>query len=326
MSTYTIGRAPGLVVEIADRGAAVRRVEVTDPAGRRRNAVLSWPDPDATGAGYLGAIVGRYANRIAAGRFILDGTTYELATNDRGQTLHGGPQGFDTRVWQVVETWADSVELGLTSPDGDQGFPGELTARVRYSVAGDTLTTVLTAVTDAPTVVNLTTHCYWNLAGTAPVAEPVLDHLLWVPADRFLPIDDVGIPLGEPAPVDGLPFDLRSGRRIADVVHAEHPQVAVVSGLDHDLLVPGEGLREVARLEGGGLALTMESDQPGVQVFTGQGLPQPFPAYAGVALEPQRHPDSPNRPEWPSPVLRPGELYRSTTRVTIGAPDGVSLD
>lgn len=314
MSTYRIGRAPGLVVEIADRGATVRRVEVTDPDGRRRNVVLAWPDPDAPGEGYLGAIVGRYANRIAAGRFELDGTAYELAGNDRGQNLHGGPEGFDTRVWEVLETWADSIELGLTSPDGDQGFPGELTARVRYAVAGDTLTIDLTAVTDAPTVVNLTTHTYWNLAGTGDA----LDHVLRVPADRFLPIDDVSIPLGGFAPVDGLPFDLRAGRRIGDVVHDEHPQVAVVDGFDHDFLIDGEGLREVARLEGGGLALTMGSDQPGLQVFTAQTLPQPFGAYAGVALEPQRHPDSPNRPEWPSAVLRPGEVYRSSTRVTIG--------
>lgn len=319
MTSYSIGSAPGLVVEVLDLGATLHRLQVAAPDGGRRNVVLGWPDPADPGKGYLGAIVGRYANRIAEGRFEIDGTVHRLAGNDRGQNLHGGPAGFDTRVWTLVDKGSDHVELELVSPDGDQGFPGELTARVRYAVTGDTLTIELTATTDASTVVNLATHGYWNLAGTDPVTEPVLDHVLRVPADAYVPIDDAAIPLGGFEPVDGTVLDLRDGRRLRDVVRDAHPQVVSARGLDHDFVIPGQGLREVCRLEGGGLTMVMESDQPGLQVFTGQTLGAPFGQYGGVAIEPQLHPDSPNRPEWPSPVLRPGEVYRQVTRVTLAA-------
>ena len=322
VTSYAIGSAPGLEVEVHELGATVRRVVATAPGGSRRNVVLAWPDGDHPGEGYLGVVAGRVANRIAGARFSLDGQVHHLAGNDRGQTLHGGPEGFDTRRWTLVDHGPDHVELELVSPDGDQGFPGELTVRARYAVAGDVLTIAFTATTAAPTVVNLAHHGYWNLAGTGDA----LDHVITVPAEHYVPIDDVSIPLGYFAEVAGSPLDLRAGVRVRDLVRAEHPQVSVVRGLDHDYVVPGAGLRECARLEAGGLRLLMESDQPGVQVYTGQALPAPFPPYAGVALEPQHHPDSANRPEWPSIVLRPGETYRSTTRVTIGRVSEQSLD
>lgn len=290
-----LGRAPGPVLGLRARGAGVDRLEVTCGDGVRRDVVLAGP---AGSGDYLGATVGRFANRIANGTFVLDGREHRLATNEGTTTLHGGPVGFDARVWEVVEASARRATLRLTSPDGDQGFPGRLVAEAAYAALDDGFRLVLTATTDAPTVVNLTHHGYAVLDGSGSID----DHLLSVPADRWLPVDERGLPTGDPAPVPAV-RDLREPRRLRDV-----------GTVDQTYVVPGVGLRTVATLHAPATrtTLTVRSDQPGVQVYTGDAL-RSHPARAGVALEPQLFPDAPHHegdPGWPSAVLRPGEVYR----------------
>ena len=319
VSSFTIGAAPGPVARVTTLGAAVERLEVTCGDGVRRNIVLGHADvADRLGSSaYLGGTIGRYANRIARGRFALDGRDVEVAAHDRGNSLHGGPDGFDRRVWDVVRHAPDELVLSLTSPDGDQGFPATLSAQVRYLVEEESVHVEMTATTDAPTVVNLTNHAYFNLDGEG--SGTVDRHLLTVHADEYTPVDGTGIPLGGHAPVDGTPFDLRNPRPIGSVVRDPHPQVAAAGGIDHDFVVPGGGLRTCAVLESPatGTRMRLLSDRPGLQVYTGNSLDgtcrgtsgRLYRQGDGVALEPQLFPDSPNRPEWPSPVLRPGERY-----------------
>ena len=298
----TIGSEPGPVAEVLTLGATVHRLFVRGGDGVRRNVVLGHPDvaERLASSDYIGGTIGRYANRIAGGRFELGGRTVEVRTHDRGNSLHGGPEGFDVRLWDVVSHTADEVVLSMVSPDGDQGFPGEVTVVVRYRVSGSCVSVEMSATTDATTVVGLTNHAYWNLDGEG--AGTIDDHLLAVDADDYTPVDATGIPLGEHEPVAGTPFDLRTPAPLAEA-------------LDHNFVVRGEGLRHLASLASPRTATTVEvwSDQPGLQVYTGDGFDgsrhQPR---AGIALEPQLFPDSPHHPEWPSPVLEPGETYRST--------------
>ncbi|MCX6398330.1 MAG: galactose mutarotase [Propionibacteriales bacterium] len=331
-----IGGAPGPELHLLATGASVQRMVVTCGDGVRRDVALGLADGAAvrSSTAYVGSVVGRYANRIAHGRFALDGREVVLPTNDRGHHLHGGPDGFHTRDWTVVEQSATAVLLELVSPDGDAGYPGELTARARYAVVGDLVELELTATTTAPTIVNLTSHLYLNLHGDGTVEE----HLLTVPAARFTPVDATSIPLSGHQSVDGTPFDLRAPALVADVVGSGHPQVRAAGGLDHNLVVDGVGWRRLAVLDGPATRTRMElwSDQPGLQVYTGNGFDasaldrdgRPIRRRAGIALEPQAHPDSPRRPvgpDWPSTVLRPGETYRSrmswafSTPVDLGA-------
>lgn len=316
-----IGAEPGPVVEVLTLGAAVHRLEVVAADGSRRNVVLghaSAADRLASTA-YLGGTIGRYANRIAAGRFPLDGREVVVGTHDRGNSLHGGPDGFDRRLWDVVEHTPDEVVLRLVSPDGDQGFPGTVAVQVRYRVAGAVVSVEMTGTTDAPTVLNLTNHAYFNLDGEG--AGTVDDHLLHVAADEFTPVDATGIPLGGHAPVAGTPFDLREPTPIGTALRRDHPQLLDARGIDHNYVVRGTGLRRHATLVSprSGIALELRSDQPGLQVYAGNALDGTSPSTSGgryrqgdgVALEPQLFPDSPNRPAWPSALLRPGETYRS---------------
>ena len=317
----TIGSAPGPVVEVLTLGASVHRLEVTGGDGVRRNVVLGHPDVAERLAGtyYLGATIGRYANRIAKGRFPLGGRVVEVGTNDRGNSLHGGPEGFDTHLWDVVAHTPDEVVLATTSPDGEQGFPGRVEAQVSYRVEGGTVTVTLEATTDATTVVNLTNHSYFQLDGEG--AGTVDDHVLVVEADHYTPVDDTGIPLGDHAPVAGTPFDLREPTRVGDAVRKPHPQLGAASGIDHNYVVRGEGLRRAAVLSSPATDTGMElwSDQPGLQLYTGNYLDGlrlgtsvgTYRRGDGIALEPQLFPDTPNHPEWPSAVLEPGETYRS---------------
>ncbi len=313
-----IGRAPGALLEVLTLGASVHTLTVTGGDGVRRNVALghrSVEDRLASPA-YVGATVGRYANRIGGARFELDGREVRLDANEGANTLHGGSDGFDRRLWDVVSRSDDEVVLELVSPDGDQGFPGTLTVRAAYRVDGDVVGVELSAVTDAPTVVNLTNHAYLNLDGEG--SGTVDDHLLEVAADEFLPVRD-GLPTGV-EPVAGTAFDLRSPTRIGDAVRDGHEQVVAARGLDHCLVVPGQGLRRHATLTSPRSRTRVElwSDQPGVQVFTANfdaavpslsgGIYRPGD---GIALEPQLFPDSPHHPDWPSPVLRPGETCRA---------------
>lgn len=318
-----LGARPGPVLELLELGASVHRLDVTPPGGSGRNVVLGHPgvaDRLASTA-YLGATVGRYANRIAGAWFPLDGRRVELTANDRGNNLHGGPEGFDRRLWSTLESSPTHAVLGLDSPDGDQGFPGRLSCLARFEVGRDLVRVEYVATTDAPTVVNLTNHAYFNLDGEG--AGDVRGHRLSVAADRFTPVDDTGVPLDGHRSVDGTPFDLRSPVRLGEAMSSDHPQVTAVGGLDHHLVVGGSGLRELAVLESaiGDLRLTLSSDRPGLQVYTANNLTGTERAtsggrherWSGVALEPQHAPDSPHHPDWPSVVLRPGETYRTAT-------------
>ena len=315
----TIGAEPGPVVEVLTLGAAVHRLTVACGDGERRNVVLGHPDvAERLASGdYIGGVIGRYANRIAGGRFTLDGRDVEVRTHDRGNSLHGGPEGFDVRLWDVESHDADELVLSLVSPDGDQGFPGTVSARVRYQVEGQTVRVTLEATTDATTVVNLTNHAYFNLDGEG--AGTIDGHELLVEADDVTPIDGTGIPTGGHSPVDGTPFDFRTTRPIGPALRTEHPQVVDARGIDHNFVVRGSGLRRAATLTSTRTRTTVElwTDQPGLQVYTGNFLDGTRRSTSGgryrqgdgVALEPQLFPDSPNRPEWPSATLRPGETY-----------------
>jgi aldose 1-epimerase len=309
------------MLEVLSLGATTHRLEVTGGDGVRRNVVLGHGTvaERLASSDYLGSTIGRYANRIAGGRFELEGREVVVGTHDRGNSLHGGPDGFDRRLWTVEKHGADHAVLGLTSPDGDMGFPGTLTVRVRYEVADEVVRISHEATTDATTVVNLTNHAYLNLDGDG--AGTIDEHLLTLTAEEYTPVDDTGIPLGGHQPVDGTPFDFRQPRAIGPAVRSDHEQVRAARGIDHDVVVPGDGLRLAAVLESRRTQTRLElyADQPGLQVYTGNfldgsGSSSEGVAYRqgdGIALEPQLHPDTPNRPEWPSAALAPGATYRA---------------
>ena len=306
-----VGTAPGPVLEVLDLGANVHRLEVTGGDGVRRNVVLGHATPEEylDSVDYVGGTVGRYANRIAQGRFTLDGVTHQLAINEGDNVLHGGPEGFDRQLWEVDEHGQDHLVLRLESPAGDQGFPGRLVALARFEVSGDAVRVRYEATCEEATVVNVTSHAYLNLDGDS--SGPIDRQRLRVRAEHYLPTDDELIPLGV-APVEGTAFDLRTGVDLGRLVER-------TGGVDHCYLLDGEGLRQVAVLDSAGTRTRLElwTDQPGLQVYTGDGLDgsrrsttgQPYLARAGLALEPQLCPDTPNRPDLGSAVLRPGEVY-----------------
>ncbi|GLX92194.1 aldose epimerase family protein [Herbidospora sp. NBRC 101105] len=248
---------------------------------------------------YFGAVVGRYGNRIAGGRFDLDGTTYRLARNNGTAALHGGVRGFDKRVWSASAA-ADTIVLRHMSPDGEEGYPGTLSVQVTYTLADRALRIDYAAVTDAPTVLNLTNHSYFNLAG----GGDVLGHVVTIDADAYTPVDEHKIPTGELAPVEGTPFDFRSPAAVG----------ARMGGVyDHNYVLNLGGL---IRVECGDRVMEVATDQPGVQFYAGGMLsPEltPYGPHAGLCLETQHFPDSPNQPGFPSVVLRPGEEFRSWT-------------
>jgi aldose 1-epimerase len=254
------------------------------------------------GDAYLGAIVGRYANRIAGGRFVLDGREHRLTVNEPPNALHGGVEGFDRRLWTVVAADDASVELALVSPDGDQGYPGSLSVRVRYRLAGDELRLDYHAATDAPTVVNLTSHAYWNLAGSGSIDG----HVLRLDAECYLPVDAATLPTGAIEAVRGTAFDFTAPRTLGGVY-------------DHCFALRPGGVAARLADPGSGRTLELATDRPGLQLYTGDRLTGAYATRSGVALEPQAFPDAPNRPEFPSAVLRPGRALRSTTRLRFGS-------
>jgi aldose 1-epimerase len=326
---HTLRAEPGVELTVLDLGATVQRLRAPTRDRQLLDVVLGYSDVASYLSPtnpYFGATVGRYANRIADGRFTLDGKTYPLTTNEADTCLHGGTEGFHLRLWTVVDQAPDSLTLELVSPDGDQGFPGELTARAEYRVAGHTVTIELSATCDAPTVVSLTNHAYFNLGG--PGSGSVEEHLLTVDADTYLPVDRRAIPLGSLDPVAGTPFDFTAPAAIGHRVRHNHPQVLRVAGIDHAFQLRGEGMRRAARLEhpDSGRFLEISTDQPSLHVYIGNRLDGTLTGRdgrllrqsEGIALETQRHPDAPNQPAFPSPVLNPGETYRSTTTWRLG--------
>jgi aldose 1-epimerase len=316
-------RSTGAALEILEIGAAARALRVRDGQGRVRNVVLGHQHQAGYDRGdeYFGAVVGRYANRIAGGRFILGETSYTIPANDGDNALHGGPDGFHRRRWTVSNLSSSSITLELISPAGDQGFPGELRTTVTYTVEDSDVRIDYTATTDAPTLINLTNHSHFNLDGED--TGSIDQHLLHVNADRFTPVDTTLIPTGELRPVDGSVFDFRDSALIGPCIRTPDPQILLSRGLDHNFVVNGHGLRRHATLHSTRSRISLEvlSDQPGVQVYTGNffdgsvigtsgGI---YRQGAGIALETQNFPDAPNQPTFPSAVLEPDGIYQTTT-------------
>ncbi|WP_405659096.1 galactose mutarotase [Streptomyces sp. NBC_01166] len=326
---YTLDSGTGVRAEVLTYGASLHRLTVPDTTGAAASVVRSLATLDDYTAKhpYFGAVVGRYANRIAHGRFVLDGTAHHIPANDRGHALHGGPDGFHTKVWEAApDRTGDTVSVRLTlhSPDGDMGFPGALDTTVTYTLdTAGTLAVDYVSVTDRPTVVNLTNHAYFELSGQ----DGILDHHLEVDADAYLPVDDDGIPLGPPAEVRGTPFDLTAPRLLGERLGAEDAQLRAAGGFDHCWVLrdAGGGLRRAARLTAPDAARVLEvwTTEPGIQVYTANQLDGSFTDGTGrrherhgaICLETQHLPDSPNRPDLPTTVLRPGETARSRTEL-----------
>jgi aldose 1-epimerase len=321
---YTL-KTPSLKVLLTNFGARIVSVEAPDRTGKPAHVVLGLNTLDEYVADrntYLGAIVGRYGNRIAQGRFSLGNETYQVPANDNGNALHGGPEGFDRGVWQgrIVD---EGVEMSMLSPDGDQGFPGALRVIVRYTLQGGALAMDYTASTDKDTVVNLTNHAYFNLAGES--SGSILEHEVMIPAASYTPTDANLIPTGELAPVEGTPFDFRHATVIGDRVDADHVQLQLAGGYDHNWVLGGaDGAMKLAaqvRDRASGRVLTVETTEPGIQFYSGNFLKGTLAnrtggTYArrtGFCLETQHFPDSPNHPEFPTTVLKAGTTMQSRT-------------
>jgi len=329
---YTLTNSSGIAVAVMTYGAAVQQLWVPDRDGRKANVVLGFPtltDYVAHDGHYFGAIIGRCANRIAHGRFVLDGVTYEVPRNDGTNSLHGGTAGLDKRVWQaaVVPLTRDSVGLKLqyTSPDGEMGYPGTLAVHVTYTLANDdSLRIDYRTTTDAATVVNLTNHTYWNLAGEG--SGTICDYILTLYADRYTPVDCTLIPSGEIAPVAGTPLDFTTPTRIGARIREAFPQLAIAHGYDHNVVlerVDTLSLMLAARVREptSGRELEVFTTEPGIQFYSGNFLDgtlrgtsgRTYRQNDGFALETQHFPGSPNHPEFPSTMLRPGDVFESTT-------------
>lgn len=324
---FSIVNADGSEVILSNLGAGIVSVVVPDREGRLADVVLGYRDPadyDTDGP-CMGKVPGRYANRIAAGRFSLDGKSYELAVNNGPNHLHGGPgaQCFANRIWEA-EALPSGVRFTLDSPDGDAGYPGALHVEARYTWSDDRrLTLLLRATAEAETIVNLTNHAYFNLKGEE--AGDVTGHRLKLYASRYLPTDETLIPTGELAPVAGTPMDFTQPKAIGAELKADFPALNYGKGYDNCFVVDDwqEGVvRPVAELseEMSGRRLVVLTDAPGIQVYTGNwlsGCPvsksgREYRDYDGVALECQAFPDSPNRPQFPFKTLKPGEIYENT--------------
>lgn len=297
----------GITVDAITYGARLAAITVPTPTGPRqvllsRGDMAGWEADRA----YLGATIGRFAGRIEGARFTLDGREHRLTANDGTACLHGGSPGFDRAVWRA-ERDDDAVVMHHTSPDGDQGFPGSLEVTVRFAIEdGMALAIDYTATTDAPTVLNLTNHAYFNLAG----AGTVHDHVLEIAADRFIPVGPGLIQAAAPCPVAGTVFDFRTPRRIGDGLAAGDAQIAMAGGYDHTWLLGG-GTGPAARLSCAGIAMAVLTSQPSLQFYTGNFLDSP--RHAALCLETQHVPNTPNRPEFPGTTLRAGAVFRART-------------
>jgi aldose 1-epimerase len=330
IDVFTLTNTRGMTVRVASYGGIILSIEVPDREGAVANVVLNLATVDDYLAGhpYLGCIVGRYANRIARGTFTVDGWTYWLAMNNPPNSLHGGETGFDKHIWDAEEVTAGrAVRLSRVSPDGEEGYPGNLSVWVTYTLTDDnTLRIDYRATTDQPTILNLTNHAHFNLAGAG--SGSIENHVLQINASHFTPVDDTLIPTGEIAPVAGTPLDFTTPRRIGERIRDGHPQLVVGRGYDHNFVIdrphPDDGalIPAVALVDpGSGRRLDVSTTQPGVQVYTGNFFDgtvvgasgKTYRQGDGIALETQHFPDSPNHPNFPSTVLRPGEEFTSTT-------------
>ncbi len=319
---YTI-RSGNMEAVFSDYGARLVSLSVPDRNGVADDVVLGYATleeyiEDKT---FAGATIGRFGNRLAQGRFSIDGVAYQVPLNDGPNALHGGPEGFDRRVWCATSI-ENGVAMTLVSPDGDQGFPGELTVTVRFTLDDDELFIEYTATTDKPTILNLTNHSYFNLAGES--SGTILDHEIHLPAETFTPVNATLIPAGELATVEGTPFDFRTSTRIGERIEQPDVQLQRAGGYDHNWCHGESGTEKIVAVltePKSGRVMVVETTEPGVQFYSGNfidgsmknGTGGIYMRRAGLCLETQHYPDSPNQPEFPSTVLRPGEEHRSST-------------
>lgn len=331
VTRYDVRAGDGSGFAVLDFGGAITEVRVPDRAGRTGNVTLAWPDLSGyeRNDAYLGVVIGRCANRIAAAQLPLAGRTHALSRNEGRHHLHGGAGGFHVRPWRARPFEGDGeggVELRRTSPAGEEGYPGtlEVTARMTWTVTHE-LRIAFHAVTDAPTAVNPTQHAYWNLADGA--TGTVLDHRLTLFAGAFTPVDAEGIPTGRIEEVTGTPFDLRAGPTLGEVVGTPDPRVRARGGLDHNFVLrdgsvpPAPELRTAAILRHPptGRRLTLRTSAPGLQVYTGNDLGEGHARHAGVALEAQGFPDAPHHPSFPSWWLGPDAPFRREIRYAFAS-------
>ncbi len=316
VDAITLGGSGGLEVEALTYGCIITSLAVPGAGGVVANVVLGFDrlEPYVEASPYFGAVVGRYANRIANARFAIDGREHHVSPNEPPNHLHGGFKGFDKRVWEAeVSGDGTSAVFHRKSPDGEEGYPGAVDAQVAYTVADRELRIAYRAVADAPTHVNLTQHSYFNLRG----AGDVMGHCLAVNACAYLPVDEKMIPTGELAPVANSPFDFQESTAIGLRLRADHEQLKHGGGYDHTFTLNRAGSPPAlaARVlePSSGRTLEVRTTEPGLQFYSGQAV-----GYRGFCLEPQHYPDSPNRPEFPSTLLRPGDQYQSTTVYVFG--------
>jgi len=325
VTLVTLSNSNGIEVDVISYGGIITRMLTPDAAGQLGDIVLGLDTLEdyVKSSPYFGALIGRYGNRIAGGKFSLDGKTYQLATNDGENHLHGGVQGFDKKNWDMAPFVTDhsaGVALSLTSPDGDQGYPGTLNVKVTYELNNENrLDMRFRATTDKPTVVNLTQHSYFNLAGHGDI----LGHRLMLNADTFTPVRAGLIPTGEFRPVDGTPFDFRKPKPIGQDIGADDEQLQLGQGYDHNFVLdrePDDKLVLAARVTDpeSGRVLEVLTTEPGVQFYSGNfldgslhGKGRVFEHRSGFCLEPQHYPDSPNHPDFPSTTLMPGDTYHT---------------
>jgi aldose 1-epimerase len=326
VEAVTLSAANGVSARVLTYGATLQAFSGPDRNGKVADVLLGYDDAKdyAEHPNYFGVTVGRFANRIGGGKFTLDGKTYQLPLNDKVNSLHGGKVGFDKQPWRIVAVKDGSVTMALTSPDGDQGYPGKLDVTITYTLSDDgALTIAFGAKTDKPTVVNMTNHAIFNLAGEgSPMGA--LGHRLTIPAKAITPVDANLVPTGELRPVAGTVFDFRNGRILADGVRdGRDPQIVMGHGYDHNFALD-KGLTATpglaARLEdpASGRVLEVSSTEPGVQMYTGNFLDGSYIGKSrhvyrmgdGVALEPQKFPDAPNHPNFASARVDPGKPYR----------------
>jgi aldose 1-epimerase len=330
---FVLKNANGVEVRAITYGGIITSIKTPDRAGALGDIVLGFDAID----GYLGdhpffgAIIGRYGNRIAKGRFTIDGTEYQLATNNGPNHLHGGIKGFDKQLWTAeprpAKPGESSVVFRYTSADGEEGYPGKLAVEVTYTLnANNELAVDYLATTDKPTHVNLTQHSYFNLAGDGDI----LAHEVTIDADRYTPVDGTLIPTGELAPVDGTPFDFRQSTAIGARIDAADPQIKNGQGYDHNWVLnrSGAALQRAARVvePKSGRTLEVSTTEPGMQFYTGNFLDgklagkggQAYVRRSGFCLETQHYPDSPNQPDFPTTLIKAGQDYRSRTVFAFG--------
>lgn len=329
---YTLSNANRMEVTILTYGGIVQSIRVPDRNGELADVSLGFDDLESyvERNPYFGALIGRFGNRIAGGTFTLDGQTYELPVNNGPNSLHGGTEGFDKRVWSASPLQTGDyvgVELTYFSADGEMGYPGNLAVTVRYTLNNDNdLRIHYSAVTDKPTVVNLTNHVYFNMAGAGN--GTILDQVAMLNADQITPVDDTLIPMGEMMAVEGTPLDFTTPTPIGKNIRADHQQLEYAEpdqgGYDHNYVLnnPGELDTLAARVSDpqSGRTVEMYTTEPGVQFYTSNFLDglkgqdgETYQHWGGFTLEAQHFPDSPNQPDFPSTVLRPGEKYTQTT-------------